>query len=419
MQYGCIGEKLKHSFSKEIHNLLGDYGYEIREVAREELDSFMRTADFLGINVTIPYKEAVIPYLYCIDGSAKEIGAVNTIVKREGKLYGYNTDFYGMRSLIERMGLSLLGKKVAILGTGGTAKTAHAVSKSLEAAEILTVGRSAKNGVITYEELYEKHADIDILINTTPCGMYPYPDGNEDRAGAAVDVSRFTKLSGIVDAVYNPLRTNLVEDGLERGIPSEGGLYMLVFQAVRASEIFLDTEYEKEISERVYKKILAEKENIVLCGMPGSGKSTVGWLLAKRLGKPFADTDDIVTGKIGMPIADYFAARGEASFRDVECEAVYEVSNLGGQVISTGGGAILRDENIRALKKNGVLVFLDRPLSDLIPTPDRPIASSKEAIEKRYNERYGRYCEVSDVRIDINTNPDGVADLIIKELNER
>ncbi len=419
MQYGCIGEKLKHSFSKEIHNLLGDYEYEIREVAREELDFFMREADFLGINVTIPYKEEVIPYLYYVDESAKAIGAVNTIVKRDGKLYGYNTDFYGMRSLIERMGLSLLGKKVAILGTGGTAKTARAVSKSLGAAEIITVGRRAKDGVITYEELYEKHKDADILINTTPCGMYPYPDGNEERAGAAVDISKFEKLSGIIDAVYNPLRTNLVEDGLERNIPSEGGLYMLVAQAVRASEIFLDTEYEKKISERVYKKILAEKENIVLCGMPGSGKSTVGKLLAERLGKQFADTDDIVTAKIGMPISDYFAGNGEASFRDVESEAVREVSNIGGQVIATGGGAILRDENIRALKKNGVLVFLDRPLSDLIPTPDRPIASSIEAIEKRYNERYGRYCEVSDVKIDIKTNPDGVADLIIKEFDKR
>ena len=253
MKYGCIGEHLKHSFSKEIHNALCDYEYEIREIPREELAAFMEAKEFTAINVTIPYKESVIPYLHYIDDFAKEIGAVNTIVNRDGKLYGYNTDFYGMTKLLRTAHIYPRGKKVAILGTGGTSKTAFAVARAEGANEIIKVSRSAKDGAVTYEELYEKHADTDIIINTTPLGMYP------NIFDKAVDISRFENLVGVVDAIYNPLRTQLVSDGYKK-IAAEGGLYMLVAQAVRASEIFLDKEYPNGTIDKVFDKIYNEKE---------------------------------------------------------------------------------------------------------------------------------------------------------------
>ncbi len=256
MEYGCIGERLIHSFSKEVHNALSCYDYQLKEVPKENLHEFMVARDFRAINVTIPYKELVIPYLHYIDDHAKEIGAVNTIVNKNGKLYGYNTDFYGMSMLILHAGVDLREKKVAILGTGGTSKTANAVAKSMLAKQILTISRSRKDGAITYDELYEKHADIDVIINTTPLGMYP------DNFSRAVDISKFSKLSGVIDAVYNPLRTLIVQDAMLRGIPAEGGLYMLVAQGVRASEIFLDKKYGKETLDVIYQKLRREKENI-------------------------------------------------------------------------------------------------------------------------------------------------------------
>ena len=376
----------------------------------------MRRRDFCGINVTIPYKQAVIPYLYYVDESAKAIGAVNTVVNRDGRLYGYNTDVYGMTALINRIGIEMQGKKVAVLGTGGTSKTARAVSSALGAREIIRVSRQAGDGLISYDELYRSHTDVEVIINTTPCGMYPYADGGADRVATPVDVSRFPALCGVVDAVYNPLRTNLILDARDRGIPSEGGLYMLVAQAVRASEIFLDTVYPDDVCESVYGRILKSKENVVLCGMPSSGKSTVGRLLSERLSRRFVDTDEVIVDVEKCQITDIFRERGEKAFRDIESEAVRAVSEKSGDVIATGGGAILRDENVRRLKRNGCLVFLDRSLSELIPTSDRPLASDREAIEKRYNERYPRYNSVADIRISVDTDACGVADKIIKEL---
>lgn len=410
MHYGCIAEHLKHSFSPEIHAALAPYRYELREIEPEKLEAFLLERDFYGINVTIPYKEKVIPYLSQIDEQAKKIGAVNTVVNRGGKLYGYNTDFYGMKSLIERLKLDPKGKKVAVLGTGGTSRTACAVAESMGAATVLRVSRTAKDGAISYEMLYADHADTQLFINTTPCGMFPNPEK------AAVDVERFPMLEGVVDAVYNPLRPKLVLDAMQKGIPAEGGLYMLVAQAVRASEIFLDKTYPAEITERVYQKLFRQKENIVLVGMPGSGKSTVGKLLAERLGRELVDMDECIVHAAGKPISEIFAEVGEKGFRDLESRVLAdEIAQRNSLVIATGGGAILRDENVNALRRNGRLYFLDRPLEDLLPTEDRPLASSRTAIEQRYTERYGRYCAVADVRIPVKGSAADVAETIGKE----
>ena len=406
MKYGCIGEHLRHSFSKEVHNALADYEYEIKEIPSAELDAFMVNRNFLAINVTIPYKEKVIPHMRSIDEYASAIGAVNTVVNRGGELYGYNTDFYGMRMLAYHAGISMEHRKVAVLGTGGTSKTAYAVAKSLGADQIVRVSRTAREGSIDYRELYEKHCDTEIIINTTPVGMFP------EIYECPVDLSRFPTLVGVLDAVYNPIRTPLILAAKERGVAAEGGLYMLISQAVRASEIFIDTVYPKEAVERVYEKILREKENIVLTGMPASGKSTVGKLLSKSTGREFIDTDALIVERAKMPISDIFEKFGEKYFRDLETDIIKEVSKRNGVIISTGGGAVLRGENVAALKENGKMFFIDRPLPSLMPTDDRPLASTKEHIKRLYNERYAIYTSTSDEVIYADCPADAVAQKI-------
>ena len=409
MKYGCIGERLIHSFSREIHTALSDHEYELKEIPRDRLSDFLEAKEFSAINVTIPYKEAVIPHLFSIDDAAKRIGAVNTIVNKDGKLFGYNTDFYGMQELLSHAGVSVLGKKVAILGSGGTAKTARAVCLALGAGEVLTVSRVASEVAIDYNELLKSHTDTEVIINTTPVGMYPTP------FDLSLDISRFDRLTGVIDAIYNPLRTELVLSALERGIPAEGGLYMLVAQAVRASEIFLDTTYPEGTTERVYEKILREKENIVLIGMPGSGKSTVSQLLGERLSREVCDTDELITKRCKKDIPAIFSEDGEDLFRDIEAEVVREVSALSGKIISTGGGAILREESVKALKMNGKVYFLDRSLEDLVPTEDRPLAKTREMIYKRYDERYAKYVGAADSVIKIDCPADEVARRIENE----
>ena len=398
MKYGLIGEHLSHSFSPVIHKMLADYEYELEEIAPSDIDSFLKTADFLGINVTIPYKQTVIPYLDYIDEGAQAIGAVNTVVKRDGKLYGYNTDFYGMKMLFNHAGIDPRGKKAAILGSGGTSKTAVAVLASLGAAEILRVGRSGRDGSITYGELTEKHCDVEIIVNTTPVGMYP------NTFESPIDISAFNRLSGVIDAVYNPLRTELVLNADARGIKAEGGLFMLVAQAMRASEIFLNKEYPSGTLERIYGNIKRRKENIVLIGMPGCGKTTAGKILKKRFGRELIDTDRLIEQKAEMKVSEIFEKFGESEFRRLETEAIKEISNQNSIIIATGGGAILKEENVRALKQNGRLIFIDRPLEMLIPTNSRPLASDVDAIKKRYEERYDIYCSVCDEKIDAGSS---------------
>ncbi len=408
MEYGCIGEKLGHSFSKEIHNALATYNYELKELKKTEVDAFMKSHDFKAINVTIPYKQTVIPYLDFISDEAKAIGAVNTVVNKNGKLYGFNTDFFGMKSLIERTGIEINKKKVAILGGGGTSKTAEAVSMALGAEVIYKTSRNSKAGFITYDELYNISDTIDVIINTTPVGMYP------DIYISAVEVERFKNLSGVVDAVYNPLRSKLVSDALENNIKAVGGLYMLVAQAAAAVEKFIDTKITTENIEKVFKNLFNKKENIVLIGMPSSGKSTVGNMLAEKLGRAFFDSDKLVESTQNMTILDIFKAEGEAYFRNCETEAVFELSKNNSSVIATGGGVVLNKKNIELLKENGKVFFLDRPLEMLLTTDDRPLSSNKADLEKRYNERYDLYRTSADVVIDGSGTVDEVVNQILR-----
>lgn len=406
MHYGCIGEHLTHSFSKEIHGALADYLYELKEIPVGSLEKFMTRRDFRAINVTIPYKQDVIPFLKEIDERAAMIGAVNTIVNRNGALYGYNTDFGGMSALIQRAGIVLQGKKVLILGTGGTSNTAMAVARHMGASSVYKVSRTPKPGVLTYDTVKKAHLDAQILINTTPRGMFSC------QSGMAIDPGLFSRLSGVVDAVYNPLRTEFVLKARRMGVPAAGGLYMLVTQAVLASEIFLDRQYPADTAAQVYRRIKAQKENIVLTGMPGSGKTTVGKLLAQTLGRPYVDTDTRIAEKTGRTPAEIISSQGEAAFRDAEAEVIREVALQNGAVIATGGGAVLRPENVDALRMNGRIFFLDRPVEQLVPTRDRPLSATREAVLKRYNERYGMYSSTADIVISNDSTPEAAAQLV-------
>ena len=410
MKYGLIGEHLKHSYSCEIHAQIADYEYELHEIPPSGLGEFLKKREFNAINVTIPYKQDVIPYLDEISDTAKRIGAVNTIVNRNGGLYGDNTDFAGMLALAKHIGVDMNGRKVLILGTGGASKTGHALAEYMGAQSVYYVSRSGKDGSISYEQAVTEHSDAQIIINATPVGMFPKQDGRP------IDISAFPKLEGVIDAIYNPLRTNLILDAQERGIPAEGGLYMLSAQAVHASAVFRDIPLDESLVDKAFKSVKNDKQSIVLIGMPSSGKTTVGRILAEKCGKQLADTDEYIVRKIGMPISDFFAKHGEAEFRKIEKETVAELSATGGRIIATGGGAVLDPENVRALKQNGVLVFLDRRPENLVATDDRPLASRRSALEKLYTERYDIYCAAAELHIDANTTPEAEADAILKEL---
>ena len=411
MTYGLIGEKLGHSFSKEIHEQLASYTYELKELTPQELQKFFAQRSFKAINVTVPYKQAVMPYLDEISPEAQSIGAVNTIVNRDGKLCGYNTDLLGMEAMLDHHQIELKDKKVLILGSGGTAHTAYALAKKRKASQVLVVSRNGANG-ITYEEAYASHTDAQVIINTTPCGMYP----NEE--DAPLDLSPFEALEGVADAIYNPLQTNLILQAKGRGVQAAGGLYMLVAQAVFAVEFFLGCAIEPAKIDAIYRSVYSQKENIVLIGMPSCGKSTVGNRLAKQLNRPFYDTDKMIIEEYGKTPAEIIEREGEAAFRDCESKVIAQLTaETNGAIIATGGGAILRDENVLRLKRNGKLFFIDRPLELLITSKDRPLSSDRALLEKRYQERYPRYCAVADKTISPAIDLEWICNEIIKEMN--
>ncbi len=409
MQYGLIGEKLTHSFSREVHGQLFDYEYELKEIPKEALNDFMIKREFKAINVTIPYKQDVLPYLYYVSDTARSIGAVNTVVNKNGKLYGYNTDFYGLKALIEKENIEIENKKVLILGNGGTSKTALAVAKHLNAKEILKVSRSVKSGCITYEQAIKDHSDADVIINTTPCGMYP------DIDSVAIDIDNFSNLSGVVDVVYNPLSTALVNKARKKGIKATGGLYMLVTQASVSAEKFTCVKVSKEQNDAVFRKIENGKKNIVLTGMPSSGKSTVGKILSDMLNMEFIDTDSEIEKLKGISTSDIFQRVGEDGFRDIETQVIKNICTRQHCVIATGGGAILRQENIDRLKLNGKIYFIDRPLNELQATANRPLSSDREKLKKRFDERYDIYLSTADFTLKSKPTAEENAEIIAKD----
>lgn len=408
MDYGLIGQTLKHSFSKTVHQALADYDYNLHPLPDQTMfQDFMERKNFKGINVTIPYKKAVIPYCHQVEERATEIGAVNTIVQREGKLYGYNTDYHGFSYMIQQLGLEFQGKIVLILGTGGTHQTVRTVARDQGAKEILVASRKARpeEQILDYDQA-QKRSDVQILINTTPVGMSP------DNQSSPIPLDPFPQLEGVVDAVYNPLRSTLVQKATAQGIPACGGLSMLVAQAKYAAEIFSQQEIPDALLAEVTANILAQRSNLVMIGMPSSGKSTVGWRCAQELGRSFVDIDHEITREIGMTISEFFQKRGEQAFRDIESRLCRQYAKQTGLVISTGGGLILNPENVAALKQNGVLVHIRRPLEALTTGGHRPLLPDQKAVETLYAQRSPLYQAAQDFAVDNVEPPEIIAEKI-------
>jgi len=395
LRTGLIGNPLGHSWSPEIHALLGDYEYRLMPMEEEAVGPFLASGDFDALNVTIPYKKTVMPFLDSISDEARRIGSVNTVVRDgSGRLHGYNTDYAGFSYMLDRAGIALGGRKVVILGSGGASVTARCVAGDRGAAEIVVISRSGEDN---YTNL-DRHRDADVLINTTPVGMFP------KNGESPVSLDCFPGLSAVVDMIYNPERTALILDAEERGIPCTSGLPMLVAQAVRASELFTGESIPAERVEEVILALQRSKRNIVLIGMPGCGKSTLGKKLAARLRRPFADLDAEIVRSAGKTIPDIFREDGEARFRELETEALRELTKQSGLVLATGGGAVIRAENRRLFRENGTTLLLMRPLSELA-RGGRPL-SQTHTPEELWKARREFYLSAADVTVKSAPDPE-------------
>ena len=404
MNCGLLGRKLGHSYSPAIHAMLADYEYKLYEKEPEELEGFLRDSEFQGLNVTIPYKKDVVKYCAALSPLAAELGSVNTLVRRpDGSLYGDNTDARGFEAMAKRLGVDYAGKKALVLGSGGASVTVQAVLKHL-GCTVVVISRS---GPDNYDNL-DRHADAAVLVNTTPVGMYP------NVGVSPVDLDVLPNLRAVLDVVYNPARTKLILDAEARGIPCESGLYMLVGQAVRASELWTNSKISTETLERVWKTVGGSMENLVLIGMPGSGKSTVGQQLAKTLGRTFVDADAEIVKRVG-DIPAYFQSHGEVAFRKVEAEVLAELGKQSGLVIATGGGCVTREENYPSLHQNGTIVWLKRDL-DKLPVSGRPV-SQRDGVQAIYEKRKPLYERFADLVADNNGEPGETVGQILRELS--
>ena len=405
MEYGLLGEALGHSFSPWIHQALADYDYRLYPTPPTDVAELFRRREFRGLNVTIPYKQTVIPLCDEVDPQAAAIGAVNTVVNRDGRLTGYNTDIDGLIYLARRAGVDMAGKKVAVLGSGGTSRTAQAAAKELGAAQVVVISR---HGEDNYENL-SRHADAQVVINTTPVGMYP-------RCGASpVSLEAFPRLEGVLDVVYNPLRTALLMEAEARGVPCSCGLPMLAAQARRAAELFTGASIPDERLEEVVSSLNAQMRNVVLIGMPGCGKSAIGRNLARMLGKQFLDLDRMIEEEARKPIPRIFAEEGEDAFRALESRIVREAGARTGCVLSTGGGVVTRPENYGPLHQNGVIVHIVRSLEKL-PTAGRPVSQSTD-LHALWKRREPLYRSFADLTADNNGSIEEAVRSILEEVN--
>lgn len=418
LRTGLLGEKLSHSFSPQIHHaLVGDrYTYELFERPPEAVEGFIKGDEWDALNVTIPYKQVVMPYLDIITDEALRIGAVNTITRlSDGRLKGDNTDYFGFHRTLTACGCDPKGKKALVLGNGGAAATAVTVLTDM-GAEVILLGRSDRSvGGISpepYETVYERHPDAEVVVNCTPVGMYPKLIGQ-----SPVELSRLPRVTAVFDMVYNPARTALLQEADRLGIPAYNGLLMLVAQAKRACELFLGEELEDDLIDTIVADIARETGNIVLVGMPGSGKSTVGKALAEAMGRPFVDTDALIVEDAGRPIPEIFATDGEEVFRAFETEAVKKAGMMSGAVIATGGGVVTRERNYAPLSQNGKIVFIHRDL-DKLPTAGRPISRSNP-LEELYAKRLPLYKTFADVEVDNNGEVEDTVKTILKALGYR
>ena len=387
MRFGLLGRKLGHSYSPAIFDLMGGYRYDLFEREPEQIEALLKNEDFDGLNVTIPYKKEVLQYLDEVDELAARLGSVNTIVKRNGRLYGHNSDYFGFRSLLERTRIDVSGKKVLVLGSGGASVTVVAVLEDAGAKPVV-ISRTGENN---YGNLH-CHADAAMIVNTTPVGMYP-------NVGAApLDVGLFPALEGVIDVIYNPARTQLLLDAEKRGIPAFNGLWMLVAQAKRSAEWFMNKELPDSLVSGIHQKLRDRMENIALIGMAGCGKSGIGRLLAKETGKEFVDADTEIEILAGKSIPSIFAEDGEEEFRRLETQVLAGLGKRSGLVIATGGGCVTRERNYPLLRQNSRILWLRRD-PEILPTEGRPL-SQKTAPAILYEQRRPLYEAFSDAAVD-------------------
>lgn len=405
MKCGLLGRKLGHSYSPQIHALLGDYPYVLYEKEPQELEEFLKNGDFTGINVTMPYKKDVIPFLDVLTPCAQKLGAVNTIVRRDGRLIGHNTDYFGFSSMLDDSGLSVSGKKVLVLGSGGASNTAVSVLRERRAFPVVV----SRNGQNHYGNL-NLHADAALLVNATPVGMYP-------KTGVSpVSLEDFPALEGVLDIIYNPARTKLMLDAESRGLVTRNGLLMLVAQAKEASEWFTGTSLPADVIGSIHAALSCQMQNIILIGMPGCGKTTLGQALARETGRVFADTDSWIVENAGKSIPEIFAQEGETVFRDWETRALEALGKESGLVIATGGGCVTKERNYPLLHQNGTIFWLQRSL-EALPTQGRPL-SQGTSLDRLYRQRENCYRRFADHIIDNNgTLSDAVEQILAKEVN--
>ena len=393
-----IGEHLPHTFSPQIHSYLADYSYKVKELNPDELEAFVNGKEFDFLNVTIPYKKDIIPFLSSLSDEAKKLGAVNTVKKnKDGSLTGYNTDYYGFSYTLKKSGINVSGRKVLVLGSGGASLPVKAVLADQRAKQIITISRSGENN---YENLH-LHSDADVIVNTTPVGMYPH------NGKSPVDLSAFPKCTGVIDIIYNPRKTALLLQAEQNGIANIGGLDMLVAQAKRAAEIFTDQEISENEIDIITNKISFQMNNIILIGMPGCGKTTVGKLLSELTGKCFYDSDDEFTKSFGITPAEAIQTLGEDRFRNMEHQTILKLGNMNNIILATGGGVVTRKENYFPLHQNGIIFFIERELKNL-PVSNRPLSQSI-GIDALYENRYPLYMDFCDYKIVSDENTTNTA----------
>ena len=407
MQCGLLGRKLGHSYSPQIHSQLGSYDYRLFEKEPEELEDFLKNGDFTGLNVTIPYKKDVIPFLDELSPRAKALGAVNTIVCRNGKLIGHNTDYFGFETMLLSTGVSLQGKKALVCGSGGASSTACAVLKA-HGANVVVLSRTGNDN---YQNL-NRHSDAALIVNATPVGMYPNVE-----ASPIEDLAAFPMLEGVLDLVYNPARTSILLKAEALGIPCVNGLRMLVAQAKESAEWFTGEPIDDSCIEMIYSRLRRQMENIILIGMPGCGKTTVGASLAKILSRPLKDADAELEQAVGRKITEILPTDGEASFRTLESETLLDLGKQSGLVIATGGGCVTIPNNYEKLHRNGTIVWLKRDLN-LLPTDGRPLSQTGH-LQEMYQKRAPLYARFADFSVENSGDPQETAEEIIRILEDR
>lgn len=403
-RFGLLGKTLSHSYSPKIHGMLGGYGYSLFEKEPDEVENFILRGDWRGLNVTIPYKKTAFRLADEVTKTAEKCGSVNTLVRRDGKIFGDNTDYYGFLSTVLKSGISVWQKKCLILGSGGAAGAVRAVLSDLGADKIINVSRGGENN---YDNI-DRHLDAAVIVNATPVGMFP------ETGVSPIDLSLFSRLSGVFDLIFNPLRTKLLLDAERFTVPYSGGLYMLVAQAKKSSDLFLGSERDDSVIDGVYASVKREVENVVLVGMPGCGKTTVGRILADKLGKRLIDTDALIEMESGEKIPSIFKKYGEEKFRDLETLAAKKAGKQSASVITTGGGIVKRSENFDLLRQNGTVVYLMRKTEDLA-REGRPLSQGAD-LEKMYSERAPLYEKISDFSVSNDGDPEDVADEIKEKL---